>query len=368
MTKETDFMIQSLFQRESMDEITLDELKRHSEEFPYSSIVQFLYTCKLKSQYHLDFPEAVSKTALFFDDSSWLNYQLREEGDKGNFRKILYDTHFNNMSEDDVIETTEGIDENEDVKWVEEDEEFEGVKWSEDGEEVIADDVFEATESVEAIEAVKWVDDAEEENGEDDLEAVEVDQKIEEVKGAEEIEEIKVVEEIEEIKGLEEVEVKVDEDEVGMHEQASAQSDDKIETQVTETNTPSAANNDFEFPLTPYHTIDYFASLGIKINMEGDKDEISRKVKSFTAWLKTMKRLQPGSDSLSSKNIQSILDTGTEKENLSEAVLTEAMAEVYLKQGLREKAIEVYDKLSLLNPVNSHIFADKISQIKENKI
>jgi hypothetical protein len=81
-----------------------------------------------------------------------------------------------------------------------------------------------------------------------------------------------------------------------------------------------------------------------------------------------MKRLQPGSDSQSSKNIQSILDTSTEKENLSEAVLTEAMAEVYLKQGLRDKAIEVYDKLSLLNPVNSHIFADKISQIKENKI
>jgi hypothetical protein len=44
------------------------------------------------------------------------------------------------------------------------------------------------------------------------------------------------------------------------------------------------------------------------------------------------------------------------------------MAEVYLKQGLREKAIEVYDKLSLQNPPNSHIFADKISQIKENKI
>jgi hypothetical protein len=48
--------------------------------------------------------------------------------------------------------------------------------------------------------------------------------------------------------------------------------------------------------------------------------------------------------------------------------VTEAMAEVYLKQGLREKAIEVYDKLSLQNPLNSHIFADKISQIKENKI
>ena len=109
MTKETDFMVQSLFQRESMDEMTLDEFRRHAEEFPYSSIIQFLYTCKLKSQYHLDFPEAVSKTALFFDDSSWLNYQLREEAEKGSFRKIIYDSHFNNISEDEMVEGVEGL-------------------------------------------------------------------------------------------------------------------------------------------------------------------------------------------------------------------------------------------------------------------
>ena len=119
MTKETDFMIQSLFQRESMDEITLDELKGHAEEFPYSSIIQFLYTCKLKSQYHLDFPEAVSKTALFFDDSSWLNYQLREEAEKGNFRKILYDSQYNNISEDEEVDEVEGVEEVEEVEAVE---------------------------------------------------------------------------------------------------------------------------------------------------------------------------------------------------------------------------------------------------------
>lgn len=272
MTKETDFMIQSLFQRESMDEMTLDELKGHAEEFPYSSIIQFLYTCKLKSQYHLDFPEAVSKTALFFDDPSWLNYQLREEGEKGNFRKILYDTHFNNTSEDDVIE------------------------------------------------------------------------------------------------GIREVDADDDENEDRLQEPSIAESNDNGVLQDTDKKTVPETKNDFEFPLTPYHTIDYFASQGIKINMESDKDELSMKVKSFTAWLKTMKRLQPGSETVTIKDIQSILDTHHEKENQSEAVLTEAMAEVYLKQGLREKAIEVYDKLSLQNPLNSHIFADKISKIKENKI
>ena len=274
--KETDYMIQSLFQRESMDEMTLDELKSHAEAFPYSSIIQFLYTCKLKSQYHLDFPEAVSKTALFFDDSSWLNYQLREEGEKGNFRKILYGSQHNDANE------------------------VEGLNLPAEG------------------------------------------------------------------RGVEEVDF--DENEGGFHDPAIVQAIEKIELQDPNTNPASGTNKDFDFQLTPYHTIDYFASLGIKINMENEKDELSLKVKSFTAWLKTMKRLQPGPETVTVKDIQSILNTQNDKENQPEAILTEAMAEVYLKQGLREKAIDVYDKLSLQNPLNSHKFADKISQIKENKI
>ena len=286
--KETDYMIQSLFQRESMDEMTLDELKSHAEAFPYSSIIQFLYTCKLKSQYHLDFPEAVSKTALFFDDSSWLNYQLREEGEKGNFRKILYGSQHKDANE---------------VEGVEEVEEVEGLSLPAEGRE------------------------------------------------AEEVEE-----------------VDFDENEGGFHDPAIVQAIEKIELQDPNTNPASGTNKDFEFQLTPYHTIDYFASLGIKINMENEKDELSLKVKSFTAWLKTMKRLQPGPETVTVKDIQSILNTQNDKENQPEAILTEAMAEVYLKQGLREKAIDVYDKLSLQNPLNSHKFADKISQIKENKI
>jgi len=291
MMKETDYMIQSLFQRESMDEMTLDELKSHAEAFPYSSIIQFLYTCKLKSQYHLDFPEAVSKTALFFDDSSWLNYQLREEGEKGNFRKILYGSQHNDTNE------VEGLN------LPAEDRGFEGLN-------LPAED-----RGAEGVEVVDF-----------------------------------------------------DENEGGFHDPAIVQAIEKIELQDPNTNPASGTNKDFDFQLTPYHTIDYFASLGIKINMENEKDELSLKVKSFTAWLKTMKRLQPGPETVTVKDIQSILNTQNDKENQPEAILTEAMAEVYLKQGLREKAIDVYDKLSLQNPLNSHKFADKISQIKENKI
>ena len=116
----------------------------------------------------------------------------------------------------------------------------------------------------------------------------------------------------------------------------------------------------------PYHTIDYFASQGIKIGLGDDKDDLGKKVKSFTAWLKTMKRMQPETDTIEANQHESQVDLASLDE--SETVLTEAMADVYLKQGLSLKAIEIYKKLSLQTPDNSHIFADKISAIKENKL
>jgi predicted Zn-dependent protease len=82
-----------------------------------------------------------------------------------------------------------------------------------------------------------------------------------------------------------------------------------------------------------------------------------------------MKRLQPALETTTYKNIEEIFGTQQDEPNPDKnEVFTEAMAEVYLKQGLREKAIEIYHKLSLQNPANHHIFAAKIQQIKENKL
>jgi hypothetical protein len=234
MTREKDYLIQSLFERENLEEMTLDELKGLSEQYPFSSIIQFLYTCKLKTLYHLEFPEAVTKTALFFKDPYWLDYQLSDDQEKGGFRWEQYQV--------------------------------------------------ERVEEVEGVEGVK------------EVEAVEKDLKI---------------------------------------------------------------------PIEPYHTIDYFASQGIRLTTEEQKDDLSKKVKSFTAWLKTMKRLQPEPENISIKDPSVFNETPESSNSVSEEIVTEAMAEVFLKQGLKEKAIQVYDKLSLQNPANSHIFATRILKIKE---
>lgn len=226
MTRETDYLIQSLFEREGMEVMTLDELKGYSHQYPFSSIIQFLYTSKLKSLHHLDFPETASKTALFFEDPFWLDYQLHDEKDMGKFH----------------LEPNENR-----------------------------------------------------------------------METAEELPPLLV-------------------------------------------------------PIEPYHTIDYFASQGIKLSKEEEKDELGKKVKSFTAWLKTMKRLQPEPENISVKDAAVFSDSPVTALDSIEPILTESMAEVYLKQGLAEKAIEIYQKLSLQNPANSHIFATRISSIKENNI
>ena len=116
----------------------------------------------------------------------------------------------------------------------------------------------------------------------------------------------------------------------------------------------------------PLHTTDYFASQGIKLSeviQPGDK--MGRQMKSFTEWLKTMKKVHP--DGLKDKGdgfIDPSVQKLAEKSNKEEEVLTESMAEVYLQQGKTNKAKEIYEKLSLLNPSKNAYFAAKLKEIQ----
>lgn len=126
-----------------------------------------------------------------------------------------------------------------------------------------------------------------------------------------------------------------------------------------------AAGSDTLFE--PYHTVDYFASQGIKLSkLEAEaKDKLGRQLKSFTEWLKTMKRLpQVSIDKILSENEESKVVADAIHSIENKEVITEAMAEVFEKQGMNEKAVEVYQKLSLLNPAKSTYFAAKIAILK----
>ena len=123
--------------------------------------------------------------------------------------------------------------------------------------------------------------------------------------------------------------------------------------------------DEFEIPFEPLHTVDYFASQGIRLTEEAlNDDQLGKQVKSFTAWLKSMKKLHPGQLPEQNEVIEKLIQTSSEVSNKSADVLTEAMADVLLKQGKSQKAIEMYEKLSLLNPSKSAYFAAKIESLK----
>ncbi len=133
-----------------------------------------------------------------------------------------------------------------------------------------------------------------------------------------------------------------------------------------ETTEVSPKENIKEAPLfEPLFASDYFASQGIKLSEEQQPtDRMGKQLKSFTEWLKTMKKVhdykQPTADQAIDLSVQNL----AEKSNKDAEVLTESMADVYLQQGKMHKAREIYEKLSLLNPSKNAYFAAKIEHIK----
>lgn len=128
---------------------------------------------------------------------------------------------------------------------------------------------------------------------------------------------------------------------------------------------PGMENASMELSFEPYHTVDYFASQGIRIRDEDkNPDRFSRQLRSFTEWLKTMKRLPTGEAVVGSPTDERKVAQLAEHSIEDRDVLTEAMAEVWEKQGDYAQAIRIYEKLSLLDPGKSSYFAAKIDQLK----
>lgn len=135
---------------------------------------------------------------------------------------------------------------------------------------------------------------------------------------------------------------------------------------LSELSTPSETQDEISFE--PFHTVDYFASQGIQLAADENAtpDKFGRQLKSFTDWLKTMKRLPSAEisktiDAASESKVGNLADHSVDETE----IVTEAMAEVWQKQGNHQKAVEVYEKLSLLNPSKRAYFAAKIQQINE---
>jgi hypothetical protein len=154
-----------------------------------------------------------------------------------------------------------------------------------------------------------------------------------------------------------------------------AKSDAKIASilsgQLAEFKKPVVETNSLEinYPQEKMHTVDYFASQGIRIDLSKvPQDELTTKLRKFTDWLKSMKNNAQDSTNPSDLGTSPELEKAAAEtaliSNESREILTETMAEVLVKQGQIDKAIQLYIKLSFSNPEKTTYFAAKIQQLK----
>lgn len=138
-----------------------------------------------------------------------------------------------------------------------------------------------------------------------------------------------------------------------------------LEDQLAEFRKPVSADAELRIETEPYHTVDYFASQGIKVDLTQPQDRLGSQLRKFTDWLKQMKNVKPESADLGTDpEVENMIQGIAKTSNETKEIVTETMADVLVKQGKTDKAIQLYIKLSFLNPDKSAYFAGKIEQLK----
>jgi tetratricopeptide (TPR) repeat protein len=178
-----------------------------------------------------------------------------------------------------------------------------------------------------------------------------------------------------------------------------------VAEEVTEEITEEVIKDKLEDIFTPIQSDDYFMQQGIKVSQElpehidaslgsSDDDDNTDKslmvMMSFTEWLVHFKRTsdRKNSEIEDQKAVRAMwqkekLAAALEEENdeipenvfemavnsiaKEEGLASESLAEIYLKQGKYDQAIEMYKKLSLRNPQKNAYFAARIEEIIKGK-
>jgi hypothetical protein len=141
-----------------------------------------------------------------------------------------------------------------------------------------------------------------------------------------------------------------------------------LSSQLADFKKPVTDETLLELPAEPkkLHTIDYFASQGIRVDLaNAPQDKLTSKLLKFTDWLKQIKQVQTQPQDLGTHpEMEKAAAENARQSNTPREIVTEAMADVLVKQGQSEKAIQLYIKLSFLFPEKSSYFAAKIEQLK----
>jgi len=410
------FIIQHLFQVSSLEEVSRERLEAFVETYPSYGIGHYLLSCKLQAEGSERFVPETQRTCLYFSNPLWLQWQLQNLDGMAAETVATAPVETSYREEPAVEETPVAPAVEEPVALAAEEPvaseiEEPNVEATVENVVTMAEEAFVTPESLSTVEAAP-ITAGEGENlaaasssEEEPSAAEQLLQSIEEARGLRESlqrldEEVAPQEEPihDEEKPFvldepEEQSVVAEETPQAVAESSAApaafvessaapeaaaeslpvaeaqpmfEPQPTTEAQAASEEAPKAApsvTQDFLFE--PYHTIDYFASQGIKLSLdENPQDKLGKQLKSFTEWLKTMRRLpQKDREVVPDRVMEEAIQTSAAHSIQGKDVLTETMAEVLAKQGMREKARAVYEKLSLLNPDKRAYFAAKIEQL-----
>jgi len=340
-------LVRSLFQKDSLHDCSVEELESLAREYPYFTPAHFLLAQKLRAVDETLYKEQIQKLSLHFSNPLWLDYLLNGYGEVSVMEPETK-TEPIEVAPPAIEETAEMQAETflKSEPEIVEPIKVEVIEQANADLEIQHDDVAEISPAIEPIPEEK-VEDATVDTSEPFEQTMEpADQHIEERAQETHVEDAPDFTES----------TRLDEEQDSAPLPILPLPD--LQKPPTET----------ELTFEPYHTVDYFASQGIKfVPEEKPADRFGQQLKSFTEWLKTMKRLPhlestKTADLSADDKIQRLADHSIKEGE----ILTESMADVWAKQGNKEKAIEIYSKLSLLNPDKSAYFASLIDQLKNS--
>ncbi|MCX8020183.1 MAG: hypothetical protein N2747_06790 [Chitinophagaceae bacterium] len=321
--------INAFFLKNSLRECSVEELRQLTHAYPYLNAVHLMYAKKLYDENHPHYKEQAEKTSLYFQNPLLVPFFIESFGEPE--WKTTLPEAADTKSEHQMSEASKRF-----------------TARTEEPEITETEKMFQAE--------IKYENVSRPEN--DDL------------LSAPPLMENAVSESLETKGTNTEIPVLTDNSSAEKIQTADKQNEDftdrnEVELPMKEQKSESATEMLFE----PYHTIDYFASQGIKIpeDVIPSAAPFDHQLKRFTEWLKLLKKL-PEAEIVKQINpdAEQKVQHLAFQSVLQAEIITEAMAEVWVKQGETGKAISVYEKLSLLEPAKSAYFARRIEELKKN--
>ncbi|MEJ8844136.1 hypothetical protein WG954_17215 [Lacibacter sp. H375] len=334
-----DVLNRLLQQPSLLKETTVADLEMMAYQYPWFGTAQLLLAAKQKQTGALNADKQVQKAMIYFNQPLWSGAQLN--------RFIAAEPA-----------TVEAVQETETIKEVEEKDaliEIDETDASLDAEAIVeAEDIRDVKEANVVTDAVLDVEFV--------LQA-EADKETEQLLKDAEIEE--QAEAMIEADSQREVADFITNTDAELAAEATIGSDFAKE-ELMNAQKPESVEEKPVFTFEPFHTVDYFASQGIKLREEKlENDQLGKQVKSFTQWLRSMKKIYvEEKKDLNLTDEKEVVSIATESNQQTE-VVTETMAEVLAKQGKKTQAIDLYRKLSLLHPEKSVYFASRIDELKQ---